>query len=1430
MVPSITDAISGINFIRGVVDKVKDNNEELRRLSIRLQCLLLALEESRTRDVLNSSEYEDALTTVTSLVERSQRLTQRMLKRSLGDRTWRRDEISSEIKRISNDVDMFLNVHTIKIMDIHYASNTQTLGSLSVSVEEIMVKLAEIDIRLRTPAHDSGEQWSPHVLEQAQTNVVSSHDASTSVEGLRQSLKDTPNDILSALPDPRALVASSRTSIRVSGLRALSGPQAGAVIMSPVTIPDTSSKPFDELVTNHQLIWLVKKLECVVQPTKTNTMGGNQVDSKSLRKSTPMIKWFAKYQSYHGLAKATTSGHTITSLADPDGKGYHNTIAVRLPGDSELSRASVEVSFHRTLRVPDNLDANRLPVNFGHFPLVPVARFANKLPENIRKRGGFFTPMFEREGLYISFASGRSESWTPAVKISAGGVNVLTGKFKNVHDAEIREQDYIVPGLQDWIDGAMTEDGVVRQFVAMHHGSGYTIEEQVTGTAEEGGFQFDIFPRYALPTEGQKCTFFELNMELETSRGQARLGRELGTLNTPDEEDVAVGAMLGMYDRRFWPIRVRHNWSVGAHYRRIGSLSFQATYFQRTTGGINDEWIRLGGPNRIDASDITSSNSLVSPMGIGLGGKIHQKIYRDPASCRVYDEESGHRFHVHILSPEAWEMVTGVVPPITPITPDTYRRANIPWFQLQDGHLPSLSQKSSNVLSQVKSILEIDQTNSKSHEQDLNGDADELIDPDRPPRCAVHASITSTVVFRPCGHCGCSTCFGSAMLRKSSCPKCKETVTKFVGIKDPVIGMEPETVVAADEGNELSWSVTEIEELATDAVSQGRVAVIHLNDDAVSPLVGKKGWSGSRGKKPQKSLEVVTLPNVNSSDTNVFSLVTHSPFSPSFTIKVLPSTTVLDIKNVLFEKFGIPPKVCELKVSSKGPKSLIPPSRNTLEVSLAELDLEHEDDLYFALGSKHKSRLPSRPNQSNGGDLPGPSMTTKSITIKDCRSSAAQVHTFPLPVSTSTTILDIKYAIYDAREDNTFLSARLTSADVSTSRNVKPHLQVSAKIAICGSKMLVEHPSAKMRCHAIACLSYFVPLAPDNDPSVRHHVCQTLVLLLAAHAEMLMSEMVNVAEHMLYSTKDKDENVALDACEFWLTSAEDTDLAGHLHPLHGKVALDCMIYDEDDLLWLEHDAEDAGRPQARRERRHRQSRQAPETRIGAYGEETIHSDEEDDYDLDDENFTDEMSTECTNPRPFLRKYNPQASSILGNFRKAKHDIFKFRRLSRSTFLSARLTSADVSTSRNVKPHLQVSAKIAICGSKMLVEHPSAKMRCHAIACLSYFVPLAPDNDPSVRHHVCQTLVLLLAAHAEMLMSEMVNVAEHMLYSTKDKDENVALDACEFWLTSAEDTDLAGHLHPLHGKVALDCMIYDEDDLLWLEHDAEDAGRRAGQGH
>ena len=46
----------------------------------------------------------------------------------------------------------------------------------------------------------------------------------------------------------------------------------------------------------------------------------------------------------------------------------------------------------------------------------------------------------------------------------------------------------------DWLDGFCVDKGVIRQFVAMPLGGGYTAEEQVTGKAEYGGLQILVHP------------------------------------------------------------------------------------------------------------------------------------------------------------------------------------------------------------------------------------------------------------------------------------------------------------------------------------------------------------------------------------------------------------------------------------------------------------------------------------------------------------------------------------------------------------------------------------------------------------------------------------------------------------------------------------------------------------------------------------------------------------------------------------------------------------------------------------------------------------------------------------------------------------------------------------------------------------------------
>jgi hypothetical protein len=52
----------------------------------------------------------------------------------------------------------------------------------------------------------------------------------------------------------------------------------------------------------------------------------------------------------------------------------------------------------------------------------------------------------------------------------------------------------VVVPEQPWLDGFCIAKDVIRQFVAMPLGSGYSVEEQITGKPEHGGLQIIVYP------------------------------------------------------------------------------------------------------------------------------------------------------------------------------------------------------------------------------------------------------------------------------------------------------------------------------------------------------------------------------------------------------------------------------------------------------------------------------------------------------------------------------------------------------------------------------------------------------------------------------------------------------------------------------------------------------------------------------------------------------------------------------------------------------------------------------------------------------------------------------------------------------------------------------------------------------------------------
>jgi hypothetical protein len=94
-------------------------------------------------------------------------------------------------------------------------------------------------------------------------------------------------------------------------------------------------------------------------------------------------------------------------------------------------------------------------------------------------------------------------------------------------------------------------------------------------------------------------------------------------------------------------------------------------------------------------------------MGLAAGGQMAQKIYPDPHGRDTWDEENCGLAHVHIVNSAMFREITGEEPPPTPVTARTYTENGLPWFDLYDDHMGTISAPA--VLSEVKTVKEMDQ-------------------------------------------------------------------------------------------------------------------------------------------------------------------------------------------------------------------------------------------------------------------------------------------------------------------------------------------------------------------------------------------------------------------------------------------------------------------------------------------------------------------------------------------------------------------------------------------------------------------------------------------------------------------------------------------------------------------------------------------------
>jgi len=160
--------------------------------------------------------------------------------------------------------------------------------------------------------------------------------------------------------------------------------------------------------------------------------------------------------------------------------------------------AALSISFQRTLRIPDDENDYPLPPGLGEFPLRHIDDHADRVPASWIEHGGVMLPMYQSEAMWLYFDSKydveRHVDYPFAIKIATGKINAVSGKEWKQGLHRKPTQDYVVVPGQPWLDGYCVEKGIIRQFVAMPLGAGYTAEEQITGKAEHGGLQIMAIP------------------------------------------------------------------------------------------------------------------------------------------------------------------------------------------------------------------------------------------------------------------------------------------------------------------------------------------------------------------------------------------------------------------------------------------------------------------------------------------------------------------------------------------------------------------------------------------------------------------------------------------------------------------------------------------------------------------------------------------------------------------------------------------------------------------------------------------------------------------------------------------------------------------------------------------------------------------------
>ncbi|KAF7882880.1 hypothetical protein EAF00_011369 [Botryotinia globosa] len=371
----------------------------------------------------------------------------------------------------------------------------------------------------------------------------------------------------------------------------------------------------------------------------------------------------------------------LKSAIDGISGGYH-TIAI-----NNNSGGKMEISLHRTVRIPDDGKNYELPPNLGKFPIFSIDDHAGKLPVDIVRKGGVFVPIRQREALWIKFhAYGASRF---AVKVFVNGINAMSEERRHCEMkagepiAELDgKQDYLVVPGQEWFGDFFRTNKTVMQPVAVPAGSGYSVEAQIKDVDKISGLQFEIIPFRVL-------SYFDDKIIIKTLTGKSfpvhvnsdmtvatlkELIQSKESIPSDQQRLIFMGKILEEY-QTLGDISIKEGMTVHLVLRLrgdSGSSNLSSWEKELLQKKMKREFEKM----KKDFYDKEHKLTLAP------GGSIHQAIRRDCFHKNRYDERNAVIFNIQLLAPKTFHLVTGTPPPQTPVSAKTYARYGYPFFQM----------------------------------------------------------------------------------------------------------------------------------------------------------------------------------------------------------------------------------------------------------------------------------------------------------------------------------------------------------------------------------------------------------------------------------------------------------------------------------------------------------------------------------------------------------------------------------------------------------------------------------------------------------------------------------------------------------------------------------------------------------------------------